>query len=119
MEILPITAIFAAFIGFVFGWLSGHFRHNSVLRDMENALLAIEKENSALKDYEKFYRHHLAAAFGSTSPVLSDDQIGREAARQNVYGYGNNLNILGAQGYQSAKEYNSRLDDIKKQNGAV
>jgi len=73
MEIILIASICAAFVGFVFGWIAGHARHNSVLRDMENALLAIEKENSALKDYEKFYRHHLTAAFGSPSPMLKDE----------------------------------------------
>jgi len=56
MEILLITAIF---VGFVFGWLSGRFRHNSVLRDMETALLQIEKENSALKDFDQFAKREI------------------------------------------------------------
>lgn len=69
MEILLITAAVSAFVGFVFGWLVGNMRNNQVLADMETALLQIEKENSALKDYEKFYRHHLTSALSEKKPI--------------------------------------------------
>jgi hypothetical protein len=118
----PILIVFAAFImfvGFVFGWFVGHLRNNQVLADMETALLKMENENRELKDYEAFYRHHIASALGSPLPKLSEDQIRRELAMQNVSGHGNNLNMLGAQNSQSATEYSSRLDYIKKQQGAL
>lgn len=117
--IMIVLAAFIMFVGFVVGWLVGHLRNNKVLADMETALLKMENENRELKDYEAFYCHHIAAEFGSPSPKLSEDQIRREAAMQNVYGYGNNLNMLGTQNSKTAKEYNSRLDDIKKQQGAL
>ena len=78
MEILLITAAAAAFVGFVFGWLVGNMRNNKVLADMETALLKMEKENQELKDYEAFYRHHLTAAFGSPSPLLTENDIKRQ-----------------------------------------
>ena len=78
MEILLITAAAAAFVGFVFGWLVGNMRNNKVLADMETALLKMEKENRELKDYEAFYRHHLTAAFGSPSPLLTENDIKRQ-----------------------------------------
>lgn len=78
MEILLITAVAAAFVGFVFGWFVGHLRNNQVLADMETALLKMENENRELKDYEAFYRHHLTAAFGSPSPLLTESAIKRQ-----------------------------------------
>ncbi len=117
--ILIVIAAFIMFVGFVFGWFVGHVRNNKVLADMETALLKMENENRELKDYEAFYRHHIASALGSPLPKLSEDQISRELAMQNVYWRENKLNALVAQNSQSATEYNSRLDDIKKQKGAV
>ena len=78
MEILLITAAAAAFVGFVFGWLVGNMRNNKVLADMETALLKMEKENRELKDYEAFYRHHIASALGSPLPLLTENDIKRQ-----------------------------------------
>ncbi len=78
MEILLITAVAAAFVGFVFGWIVGHLRNNQVLADMEKELLKMEKENRDLKDYEAFYRHHLTAAFGLPSQLLTENDIKRQ-----------------------------------------
>ncbi len=76
--ILIVLAAFIMFVGFVFGWFVGHVRNNKVLADMETALLKMEKENQELKDYEAFYRHHLTAAFGSPSPLLTENDIKRQ-----------------------------------------
>jgi len=84
MEFLLITAVVAAFVGFVFGWLFGNMRNNQVLADMETALLKMEKKNRELKDYEAFYRHHLTAAFGSTSPLLTENDIKRQIMESKV-----------------------------------
>jgi hypothetical protein len=77
----PILIALAAFImvvGFVFGWFVSHLRNNQVLADMETALLKMENENRELKDYEAFYRHHLTAALGSPSPLLTENDIKRQ-----------------------------------------
>lgn len=67
--ILIVLAEFIMFVGFLFGWFVGHLRNNKVLADMETALLKMENENRELKDYEAFYRHHIASALGSPMPV--------------------------------------------------
>ena len=76
--ILIVLAAFIMFVGFVFGRFVGHLRNNKVLADMETALLKMENENRELKDYEAFYRHHLTAAFGSPSPLLTESAIKRQ-----------------------------------------
>lgn len=60
MELILPTALISCFVGFVFGWLAGHARHNSVLRDMEAALLQIEKENSDLLKENNLFRRKLS-----------------------------------------------------------
>ncbi len=118
----PVMIVFAAFImlvGFFVGWLVGLLRNNKVLADMETELLKMENENREPKDYEAFYRRHIASALGSPLPKLSEDQIRRELEMQNVYWRENKLNALGAQNCPTAKEINARLDDIKKQTGAL
>jgi hypothetical protein len=72
MEILLITSICAAFVGFVFGWFVGHLRNNQVLADMETALLKMEKEKQAAKDFETFADHHLRNHFND----WNDKQVG-------------------------------------------
>lgn len=80
--ILIVLAAFIMFVGFVFGWFVGHVRNNKVLADMETALLKMEKENRELKDYEAFYRHHIASALGSPLPLLTENDIKRQIMAQ-------------------------------------